>query len=221
MCYKNLENLTSIDLLLTNQSQSFQSSWVFEPSLLDFHIMTVCNESIFQKLQPRIIDYMDYSHFQINVFREELYSLTFETSITKNINRKCQYFFAICEKHHPASRKQKWAWGNHLPYIKKTLSKEVMKRKCLRNKFLKDTIKRNIQLLCTSCQKIKKCIVILIKGAMELYFMHYSCVDIILFITGLYKSAFSTDSFGKLVFCFSELFALCQKLFKHYSICIT
>ena len=77
MCYKNLENLTSIDLLLTNHSQSFQSSWVFEPSLLDFYIMTLCNESIFQKLQPRIIDYRDYRHFQNNVFKEELYNWTF------------------------------------------------------------------------------------------------------------------------------------------------
>ena len=31
-----------------------------------------------------------------------------------------------------------------------------------------------------------------IKGATKLYFMYYSCVVIILFSTGLYKSAFST-----------------------------
>ena len=36
-----------------------------------------------------------------------------------------------------------------------------------------------------------------IKGATKLYFMYYSCVVIILFSTGLYKSAFSTCSFGK------------------------
>ena len=35
------------------------------------------------------------------------------------------------------------------------------------------------------------------KGAMKLYFMYYSRVVIILFSTGLYKSAFSTYSFGK------------------------
>ena len=35
------------------------------------------------------------------------------------------------------------------------------------------------------------------KGATELYFMHYSRVVIILLSTGLYKSAFSTYSFGK------------------------
>ena len=44
-----------------------------------------------------------------------------------------------------------------------------------------------------------------VKGATKLYFMHYSCVVIILFSTGLCKSAFSTYSFGKTrfsLFCF-------------------
>ena len=43
-----------------------------------------------------------------------------------------------------------------------------------------------------------------IKGATKLYFMYYSRVVISLFSTGLYKSAFSTCSFGKtrfLSFC--------------------
>ena len=45
-----------------------------------------------------------------------------------------------------------------------------------------------------------------IKGAKKLYFTHYSCVVIILFNTGLLKSAFSSDSFGKLVFSLFALF---------------
>ena len=38
-----------------------------------------------------------------------------------------------------------------------------------------------------------------IKGATKLYFTHYSCAVIILFNAGLYKSAFSTYLFRKLV----------------------
>ena len=38
------------------------------------------------------------------------------------------------------------------------------------------------------------------QGTRKLYFMHYSCVIIILFNTGFKKSVFSGDSFGKLVF---------------------
>ena len=44
-----------------------------------------------------------------------------------------------------------------------------------------------------------------IKAAQKVYFMHYSCRVIIWFDTGLYKSATSTYSFGKLVFCLSVL----------------
>ena len=46
-----------------------------------------------------------------------------------------------------------------------------------------------------------------VKGATKLRFTHYLCVVIYLFNTGIYKSVFSTDSFGKLVACLS---ALCQ-----------
>ena len=49
-----------------------------------------------------------------------------------------------------------------------------------------------------------------LKGAAKLYFTHYSRVVIILSNTGLSKSAFSTDSFGNLVYCFSTVYPLCQ-----------
>ena len=54
-----------------------------------------------------------------------------------------------------------------------------------------------------------------VKGATKFYFMHYSCMVIILLITDLYKSTFSTYSFKKLVFCFSVFcifFLLCCEL---------
>ena len=38
------------------------------------------------------------------------------------------------------------------------------------------------------------------KGTTKLYFLYYSRVVIILFSTGLYKSAFSTYFFGKMKF---------------------
>ena len=61
------------------------------------------------------------------------------------------------------------------------------------------------------------------KEAAKLYFTQYSRAVIILFNTGLYKSSFSNDSFGKLVFCISAIFALCRircNLHKRYNICI-
>ena len=47
-----------------------------------------------------------------------------------------------------------------------------------------------------------------LKGAVKLYFTHYSGMVIILFNTGLQKSAFCTDSFWNLVFCFVTLFCV-------------
>ena len=57
----------------------------------------------------------------------------------------------------------------------------------------------------------------------EIYFMYHSCVVIILFNTGLYKSAFPIDSLEKLVSCLSAVFALCQircNLHKLYNMCM-
>ena len=47
-----------------------------------------------------------------------------------------------------------------------------------------------------------------LKGATKSYFMHYSCVVIILLNTGLWRSAFSIIYFGKLVFCLSVVSAV-------------
>ena len=40
-CYKNLQNPSCIDLILTNSPYSFQNSYVVETGLSDFHKMTV------------------------------------------------------------------------------------------------------------------------------------------------------------------------------------
>ena len=57
----------------------------------------------------------------------------------------------------------------------------------------------------------------LLKGATKLYFAHYLCGVIILFNTSLDKSAFSTYSFGKLVFRLSafSMFPSCSVFLFH------
>ena len=51
-----------------------------------------------------------------------------------------QFFFDICKKirNYYGPCKQKYARGNHLPFRNKIISKRIMKRTRLRNKFLKD-----------------------------------------------------------------------------------
>ena len=93
----------------------------------------------FQRLQPRIINYRDYRRFQNDVFREELLSELLNVSIGEN-EEGFSNFLDICKKNvnYHAPCKQKYARGNHLPFMNKTLSKEIMKRTRLRNKFLKN-----------------------------------------------------------------------------------
>ena len=72
-CYKNPENSTCIDLILTNHPLSFQNSCVFETNLSDFHKITVTIlKASFQRLQPRVINYRNYRRFQNDVFKGEL-----------------------------------------------------------------------------------------------------------------------------------------------------
>ena len=41
ICYKNFQNPSCIDLILTNTPYSFQNSCVIQTGLSDFHMMTV------------------------------------------------------------------------------------------------------------------------------------------------------------------------------------
>ena len=139
-CYKNPDNLSYIDLILTNKPSSFQSSCVAETGLSGFHrmILTV-TKMTFQKLKPRVINYRDYKHFNNERFRDDLLS-EISNSYLEFDNNSFDEFFNMCrstlDQHAP--RKQKYARGNHMPFMNKTLSKEIMKRTKLRNKFLKE-----------------------------------------------------------------------------------
>ena len=54
-CYKNPENPSCRDLILTNSPKCLQSSCVVETGLSDFHRMTVTvMKTNFKKFQPRI-----------------------------------------------------------------------------------------------------------------------------------------------------------------------
>ena len=72
-CYKNLDNPTSIDLILTNCPSYFRRSTVLETGLPDFHLLTITEfKRSFQKGEPKIIKYHDYKNFDNNKFRFEI-----------------------------------------------------------------------------------------------------------------------------------------------------
>ena len=63
-CFKNPENPSCIDLILTNKPRSFQTKCVIETGLSDFHRMTISTISVlkmhFRKLPPKIINHRDF-----------------------------------------------------------------------------------------------------------------------------------------------------------------
>ena len=73
------------------------------------------------------------------MLREELLSKLLDVSIGEN-EEDFSNFLDICKKNvnNYAPCKQKYVRGNHLPFMNKTLSKEIMRRTRLRNKFFRN-----------------------------------------------------------------------------------
>ena len=66
-CYKNPENPSRIDLILTNNPNSFQNSGVIETGLSDFHKMTVTvMKTSFEKLKPNIISRLSTENIRVD-----------------------------------------------------------------------------------------------------------------------------------------------------------
>ena len=98
-CFKNLENSSCIDLILTNKPQNFQNSCAIETGLSDFYEMalTVMKKS-FQKYKRRIIKFQDYKHFQNNAFREDLLCELLNFNIEMS-DEGFTEIFETCSKH--------------------------------------------------------------------------------------------------------------------------
>ena len=92
-CFKNLDNPSCIDLILTNSPWSFQDSSVFETGLSDFHkLTTTVLKQYFPKPKPKIVNYRDYRNFRNDEFRAEL-----DNEILKHVinNIEFQHFLNI------------------------------------------------------------------------------------------------------------------------------
>ena len=74
-CYKNPENPSCIDLILTNKAESFQSICVMETRLSDFHRMIISVLKMHcHKLPPKVISYRDFKIFENGRFMNSLQS---------------------------------------------------------------------------------------------------------------------------------------------------
>ena len=145
ICYKNPEDPSCINLILTNNPNSFQNSGVTETDLSDFYKMMVTFMKItFEKLKPNIIHYRDYRKFSNNKFWENLISCLSTENIGVNGNGT-EKLLQICIKtlDELAPQKKKYSQGDNMPFINKTIKKAFMTRSCLRNIYLKNRSDNN------------------------------------------------------------------------------
>ena len=147
-CYKNPSHPKCIDLILTNVPRSFQNTCVIETEPSDFHLMTLTvMRKSFKKLKDRVINYKSYKHFLNEVFRENLLGKLSQQTFVNNDYAFVKFYnitLKTLNKH--ALRKAKHARGNQIPSMTKDLSKNIMKRSRLRNKYFKNNNEENRKL---------------------------------------------------------------------------
>ena len=118
-----------------NRPRRFLNNVTIEIGLPDHHTMTISVlKTFYQKQSPIITKYRDYSCFDETLFRSQLLdqlraigNITYD--VFENILLKMLNFHAPL--------KTKYLRANNAPFMNKTLSKAIMNRSMLRNKYLK------------------------------------------------------------------------------------
>ena len=137
-CFKNVVNPSTIDLILTNRERRFHNSIAIETGLSDHHKLTITvMKSSFQKQVPITILYRDYKNFNHSVFRTELVrELYNQNNDNTNYSLFEEVIVKLLNRHAPL--KKRFVRANNSPFMNKTLSKAVMTRSRLRNKYIKN-----------------------------------------------------------------------------------
>ena len=130
-CYKNIDNPSCIDLLLTNSAKSFESTYTIETGLSDFHklVVTVLNEK-HERMPPKVIQYRNYKKFDYAIFNNNLRKQTLNFSELYFATTR-KIFMEILDKFAPL--KKKYIRANHSKLVTKELNKAIMLRSKLRN----------------------------------------------------------------------------------------
>ena len=159
-CFKNPENPSTIDLVITNTPRSFWNTKVFRNSISDFHslVATVLNIK-YVKPKPKIINYRDYRNFNLENFQGDLLSVF--SSGCNDYETFERMFLSTLNLHAPL--KKKTIRGNHAPYMNRNVRKAMMRRNQLHTKWTKTgkdqdkvTFKNQRKLVSKILKKAKK-----------------------------------------------------------------
>ena len=165
-CFKS-SNQTSIDVILINRPSSFQKCGVITTGLSGCHKMIATFfRSYFSRLPPKTITYRSFRYFGTKDFLYEL-----ENKLrSKECDGGVEYddltniFRSTLDSHAPL--KQKQVRGNQALFMTKKLSKAVMTRSRIKNKYNKWPSRENFLAL----KQIKNKCTNLTKTAKEQYF---------------------------------------------------
>ena len=125
-CFKNSENPSCIDLILTSNSYSFHNSCAIEIGLSDFHeIIIIVKKTTFQKMKPKIVLYRDYIKFSNDNFRKKLLMNLSMESIGTNTN-SLENFPQLCIGTFDqfAPEKKKYILDNNRSFFKQVHKKK-------------------------------------------------------------------------------------------------
>ena len=135
-CYKNPLNPTSIDVILTNRVDSFQNSTAIETGLSNHHKMVVTVLKVYvKKLEPITVKYRCHKNFCMNDFTENLKQKLENFGQIMSYDDFKDIFMTTLNNHAP--EKKKIVRGNQAPFMSHCLSKAIMHRSKLKNKFNK------------------------------------------------------------------------------------
>ena len=124
-CFKNMQNPSCIDLLLTNNVYAFQQTTKL--------VLTVLKTTV-PRSQPKEINYRDYKQFDPSKFKKDLKNVLTKENID-SCTKLDEQFLKVLNIHAPL--KIKLLRANHAPYISKTLRKAIMRRSYLEKVYFK------------------------------------------------------------------------------------
>ena len=130
---KNPNNPSCIDLFLTNCGRSLHNTCVFETGLSNFHkLVATLLRSKFESLPSKIFSYRTYKQFTEGKFKDLFLSYLNELEMSElSVDVFKMTFLNAVNSFAPAKEKY------HSKFVNKELSKAMMLRTTLRNKFLK------------------------------------------------------------------------------------
>ena len=127
-CFIN-KNGTLLDVILTNRPNCFQNTYISATDLSDCHkLVTTTFRSAFTKLPPKSVRYRSYKTFNKENFVHELDQKLVKGDISDS-------YFKLIEIFSHARTKSKTIRGNQAPFIDKELSKVIINKSRIENKY--------------------------------------------------------------------------------------